>query len=81
MKTTKYNILRTAMDISFTVFLLVLSTAWSAATGIVIFDNDVYVSGWESNGTYSVAKYWKNGVPATLGNAVLNSSGNAIIVR
>lgn len=58
-----------------------LSTASSAATGIAIFDNDVYVSGWENNGTCNVAKYWKNGVPVNLGDAVLNSSGNAIIVR
>lgn len=58
-----------------------LSTASSAATGITVFDNDVYVSGWENNGTYNVAKYWKNGVPVNLGSAVLNSSGNAIIVR
>ena len=58
-----------------------LSTASSVATGIVIFDKDVYVSGWESNGTCNVAKYWKNGVPVNLGNAVLSSSGNAIVVR
>ncbi|ANH82986.1 hypothetical protein A8C56_20140 [Niabella ginsenosidivorans] len=58
-----------------------LSTASSAATGIAVFGNDVYVSGWENNGTCKVAKYWKNGVPVNLGNAVLNSAGNAIVVR
>ncbi|PUZ25863.1 hypothetical protein DCC81_16560 [Chitinophaga parva] len=58
-----------------------LSTVSSGATGIVVFGNDVYVSGWENNGSYNVAKYWKNGVAVNLGNAVLNSSGNAIVVR
>lgn len=58
-----------------------LSTTSSGATSIVVFGNDVYVSGWENNGTYNVAKYWKNGVPVNLGNAVLNSSGNSIVVR
>jgi len=58
-----------------------LSTTSSGATGIAVFGNDVYVSGWENNGSYNVAKYWKNGVPVNLGNAVLNSSGNAIVVR
>ena len=69
------------MDIPFTLFLFVLSTASSGAGNIAIFDNDVYVPGWESNGTYSVAKYRENGVPVNLDNAVLNSSGNAIAVR
>jgi len=58
-----------------------LSTVSSGATGITVFGNDVYVSGWENNGSYNVAKYWKNGIPVNLGNAVLNSSGNAIVVR
>lgn len=58
-----------------------LSTVSSAATGIAVFGNDVYVSGWENNGTSNVAKYWKNGVPVNLGDAVLNSVGNAIVVR
>lgn len=58
-----------------------LSTTSSGATGIAVFGNDVYVSGWENNGNYNVAKYWKNGLPVNLGNAVLTSSGNAIVVR
>ncbi len=58
-----------------------LSTASSSATGIAVFGNDVYVSGWENNGNYNVATYWKNGVPFNLGADVLNSSGNAIVVR
>ena len=58
-----------------------LSTVSSGATGIVVFGNDVYVSGWENNGSYNVARYWKNGVRVDIGNAVLHSSGNAIVVR
>lgn len=58
-----------------------LSTVSSVATGIAIFGNDVYISGWENSGAYNVAKYWKNGVAVNLGNAILNSSGNAIVVR
>jgi len=69
------------MDITFMLFLPVLSTALYGATGITVFDNDVHIPGWKSNGICSVAKYWKNGVPVNFGNAALNSSGNAIVVR
>lgn len=58
-----------------------LSTASSSATGISVFDNDIYVSGWESNGTTNVAKYWKNGTAVTLGNGTFQSAGNAVLVR
>jgi len=35
-------------------------------TGIKVFGNDVYISGYESNGTKYVAKYWKNGQAVNL---------------
>ena len=34
---------------------------------------DVYVAGYEVNGSVSVAKYWKNGNPVTLGEGYANS--------
>ncbi len=37
-------------------------TRTSYATSIVISGNDIYVGGYESNGTVNVAKCWKNGI-------------------
>ena len=36
------------------------------ANDIAISGSDVYVAGWENNGTKLEAKYWKNGIPVTL---------------
>jgi hypothetical protein len=40
----------------------------------------VYVSGNESNGTKSVAKYWKDGIAIALTNGMQNASANTIFV-
>ena len=58
-----------------------LSTASSNAISIAVFDNDVYVAGWENNGTRDVAKYWKNGTPVSLTNGAYTSAGNSITLR
>ncbi len=58
-----------------------LSTVSSNAIGIAIFDNDVYVVGWENNGTRDVAKYWKNGTAVSLTDGAFVSVGNAIVLR
>ncbi|HTJ50067.1 MAG TPA: IPT/TIG domain-containing protein [Cyclobacteriaceae bacterium] len=58
-----------------------LSTANSNATGIAVFDNDVYVTGWENNGTQNVVKYWKNGTSVSLTDGTFTSAGNSIFLR
>lgn len=58
-----------------------LSTASSTATGIAVFDGDVYVTGWEDNGNRNVVKYWKNGVAVSLTDGTFTSAGNSIFVR
>ncbi len=41
---------------------------------------DVYIAGYESNGTKNVAKVWKNGVATSLTDGTKDSSGNALLV-
>ena len=38
------------------------------ANSIKVVGNDIYVAGYESNGTIDIAKYWKNGVAVILPN-------------
>ena len=35
---------------------------------------DVYIAGYEGNGTVNVAKYWKNGVATNLSNGILGAT-------
>lgn len=58
-----------------------LSTVSSNAISIAVFDNDVYISGWENNGTVDVAKYWKNGTAVSLTDGKYKSTGNSITLR
>jgi hypothetical protein len=51
------------------------------ATGIAVENNDVYVSGWDHNGTIAIAKYWKNGTEVVLGDGVRTSRANGIAVK
>lgn len=44
------------------------------ATCMFISGNDIYIGGYEDNGTRNVAKYWKNGVATQVGNGVTSSS-------
>lgn len=50
-------------------------------SGIAINDNDVYLCGWEYNGSLGIAKYWKNGVPVTLGDGIQSSRATAIAIK
>jgi hypothetical protein len=51
------------------------------ATGIAVENSDVYVCGWEYNGTVATAKYWKNGTEVILGDGVRHSRANGIAVK
>ena len=50
-------------------------------TGIAIDGNDVYLSGWEYNGTVGIAKYWKNGNSVGLGDGIRSSRAKAIAIH
>ena len=50
-------------------------------TGIAINENDVYLCGWEFNGSIGIAKFWKNGVPVTLGDGIQSSRANGIAIK
>ena len=52
------------------------------AENMVVVNNDVYVSGFENNATATrfTAKFWKNGVPTTIGSGTQNSLASSIVV-
>jgi hypothetical protein len=52
----------------------------AAANALLIVGNDVYIAGYESNGSFSVAKYWKNGVAVSITNGQTDAAINAITV-
>jgi hypothetical protein len=41
---------------------------------------DVYVAGWESTGTHTVAKYWKNGIAVPLPGGTASEGATSIFV-
>jgi len=43
-------------------------------------DGDVYVAGYEDNGSVSVAKYWKNGHAVSLTDGTKNAHAESIVV-
>lgn len=51
------------------------------ATDIAVDGNDVYIAGWESNGTTGTAMYWKNGTAVRLGDGIRNSTAWGISVK
>ena len=51
------------------------------ATSIVLVTPDVYVAGSESNGHFSVAKYWKNGKEVLLSDGTSDAKTRAIKVK
>ncbi len=52
------------------------------ATGSCIVEDDgiVFIAGSESNGTYSVAKYWRNGKAFPVSSGAGNASASAIVI-
>ena len=55
--------------------------AAAALTGCVTHHpSDVYVAGWESNGTVQVATLWKNGSPIALSDGIHGALATAIAV-
>lgn len=50
----------------------------ASANGIALSGSDVYVAGYESNGTLQIAKYWKNGTAVILSDTTANVIANAI---
>ena len=52
----------------------------ASANGIAIVGTDVYVAGYESNGTRQIAKYWKNQTPVVLSDTTTNAVANAIAI-
>lgn len=57
---------------------IALSNQISEAKAIYILEDDIYVTGWEDNGTERVATVWKNGEPTHLSDK--KSQGNDIYV-
>ena len=50
------------------------------ANSVYVVGNDIYVAGYESNGTNKVAKVWKNGIATSLTDGSGNSEGLSICV-
>ena len=61
--------------------VLTNGTQNAEASSIYAVGNDVYVAGYESNGTKTVAKLWKNGVPTNLSNGTNDAAANAVLVN
>jgi hypothetical protein len=55
--------------------------SYGFVTGIAVNGIDIYLSGWEYNGTIGIAKYWKNGIPVTIGDGIRSSRANAIAIK
>ncbi|MBP6588521.1 MAG: hypothetical protein KA229_00360 [Chitinophagaceae bacterium] len=49
--------------------------------GIAVDGNDIYLCGWEYNGTVGIAKYWKNGIPVTISDGIRTARANAIAIK
>ncbi|MEO8235801.1 MAG: hypothetical protein ABI549_10345, partial [Flavobacterium sp.] len=52
----------------------------ATAYSVVVIGTDVYVAGYEENGTKKVAKYWKNGVSISLSDGTQDATAKAITV-
>ena len=61
--------------------VLTNGTQDAEASSIHAFGNDVYVAGYESNGTKRIAKFWKNGVATNLSNGTTDAAANAVLVN
>jgi Carboxypeptidase regulatory-like domain len=56
---------------------------YAAANSIFVLGSDVYIAGYEENGTgvNSIAKVWKNGVVTNLSNGTTETYANSIFVK
>lgn len=52
----------------------------AVASSIFVYNNDIYISGYESKGGRKIAKYWKNGVSVALTNGTTDAEANAIFI-
>jgi len=52
----------------------------NSVTVVPVPPSDVYVAGWEDNGTNDVAKVWKNGVATSLTNGSNDAYANSVYV-
>ena len=48
---------------------------------VFVFVSDVYVAGWENNGTKDVAKLWKNGTATLLTTGANNAYATSVFVK
>jgi len=48
---------------------------------VYVFGTDVYVAGFENNGTKDVAKVWKNGVATSLTDGTNWATARSIFVK
>ena len=51
------------------------------AYSVFVFGTDVYVAGYENNGTKDIAKIWKNGVASSLTNGTQNAAAYSVFVK
>lgn len=55
-----------------------VGTAYGNELSFTTATPDVYISGWENNGTKDVAKVWKNGIATSLTDGTNNSRANSV---
>ena len=51
------------------------------ASSIFVNNNNVYVVGYEFNGTKNVAKLWKNGAATDLSDGTKDTSASGVFVK
>ncbi|MBL0184025.1 MAG: hypothetical protein IPP96_17775 [Chitinophagaceae bacterium] len=57
-----------------------LTTGKAVARSVFVSGTDVYVAGYEYNGTHQVATVWKNGVTIPLSNGTSDMFANSVFV-
>ena len=51
-----------------------------SVNSVAVSGNDVYMAGFESNGTHYIAKYWKNDKPLNLTDGSKDAIANSIFL-
>ena len=57
------------------------SSIKGSVNAVYVYNNDIYACGYELNGSTRIGKFWKNGVPVTLGNGTNVSTGSSVYVN